>query len=285
MRGFLALVGLLAATTAAENSICADGLYMIAARGSTEPAEARKGYFPANSGSAGYVAQLIADKISGSKIAGVKYPATLKNPPYVQSEDDGAATMLQMAKEYHTSCPNSKMALIGYSQGAQVVSDVLCGGAGGMFNNDPPLSPAIVKENIVAAVLFGDPTHIANTSYDRGTSIHNGMFPRKNTTVCQQYDNIVASWCDKGDKYCDSGKGKKGLLIHESYLGIYNSTMVDYVVEKWKNATTTGTSTGSPTSSTTSSPSPSTGMASGLTSDQSFFLAWPLLLLCCGLLF
>lgn len=114
MRGFLAAVSLLATATAAKSSICADGLYMIAARGSLEPAQAKPGVFPAYSGSAGYVAELIADKIAGSKIAGVKYPATMTN--YVKSEGDGAATMLQMAKEYHASCPTSKMTLIGYSQ-------------------------------------------------------------------------------------------------------------------------------------------------------------------------
>ncbi|KAJ5601415.1 hypothetical protein N7510_010949 [Penicillium lagena] len=228
MRGFPVIVSLVAAVAAATNSSCADGLYMIVARGTLEPKIASpQGYFPADTGSPGYVAQLIAAKIKGSKIAGVKYPASMQDPSYAKSEDDGAATMLQMAKEYHSSCPSSKMALLGYSQ----------------------------------------------------------IFPRHNITVCERYDDIMASWCDKGDKYCDSGKGQDGTIIHGSYLGIYNSTMVDFVVERWQKSTTTGTSTGSPTSSATSSPSPSTGTASGLTADQSFFMVWPLLLLSCGLFF
>jgi hypothetical protein len=34
--------------------------------------------------------------------------------------------------------------------------------------------------------LFGDPTHIANTTYDRGTSVHNGVsinLEAKSTTI------------------------------------------------------------------------------------------------------
>ncbi|KAJ5201463.1 uncharacterized protein N7498_006126 [Penicillium cinerascens] len=176
MRGFLVTIGLFAAAIAAKSSNCADGLYMIVARGSGEPAAASpKGLFPKNSASAGYLAQLIAAQINGSEIMGVEYPATEDNPPYQQSESDGATAMLQLVNEYHSSCPDSKMALLGYSQGAQVVSDVVCGGLGGIFNHDAPLSPELVKNSIVAIVLWGDPTHIANTTYDRGTSVHDGV--------------------------------------------------------------------------------------------------------------
>ena len=117
MRGILLTVGLFAAATAAKSSNCTDGLYMIVARGSGEPAAANpNGLYPKNTGSAGYLANLIAAQINGSEIMGVEYPATLENPPYQQSENDGAAAMLQLVNEYHSSCPGSKMALLGYSQ-------------------------------------------------------------------------------------------------------------------------------------------------------------------------
>lgn len=118
MRGILITASLLAVATAATNSNCTDGLYMIVARGTEEPkAAGPNGEFPAYSGSPGYVAELIAGKIKDSKIMGVEYPASeesLKN--YVDSENDGAAAMLKLANEYHSSCPDSKMALLGYSQ-------------------------------------------------------------------------------------------------------------------------------------------------------------------------
>jgi hypothetical protein len=115
MRGFLLTIGFLAVATATKNPNCADGLYMIVARGTTEPAAASKeGLYPENSGSPGYVAQLIAAQIKGSRIMGVEYPATLNE--YIQSENEGANVMLQLANEYHSSCRGSKMALLGYSQ-------------------------------------------------------------------------------------------------------------------------------------------------------------------------
>lgn len=115
MRGILLTVGFLAVATATKNPNCTDGLYMIVARGTGEPAAASKdGLYPENSGSPGYLAQLIAAQIKDSKIMGVDYPATLND--YVQSENDGANVMLQLANEYHSSCPGSKMALLGYSQ-------------------------------------------------------------------------------------------------------------------------------------------------------------------------
>ncbi|CAI7606693.1 unnamed protein product [Penicillium pancosmium] len=292
MRGILLAIGSLAVATATKNPNCTDGLYMIVARGTAEPAAASKdGLYPENSGSPGYLAKLIAAQIKDSSIMGVEYAATLND--YVHSENDGASVMLQLANEYHSSCPGSKIALLGYSQGAQVVSDVLCGGAGGDFNHNAPLSPDVVKNSVIAAVLFGDPTHIANTTYDRGTSVHNGTFPRTNNTVCMQYTDRMASWCDKGDKFCDAGHVD---AVHGLYLQRYNSTMVQYVVERWQNLTTssatatatstssrtsggsTGTQAASPTNSESSRPS--TGTASGLT-----LLGWPPILLFCGLFF
>lgn len=121
MRGLLLTLGFLAVATATKNTNCTEGLYMIVARGSDEPAAASKsGLFPANSGSPGYLAQLIAAQIKGSKIMGVEYPATLNN--YIPSENEGANVMLQLANDYHSSCPGSKMALLGYSQ----VCDKVC---------------------------------------------------------------------------------------------------------------------------------------------------------------
>lgn len=115
MRGILLTLGFLAVATATKNTNCTDGLYMIVARGSEEQAAASKsGLFPANSGSPGYLAQLIAAQIKDSKIMGVEYPATLNN--YIPSENEGANVMLQLANDYHSSCPGSKMALLGYSQ-------------------------------------------------------------------------------------------------------------------------------------------------------------------------
>ncbi|KAJ5615419.1 hypothetical protein N7537_000533 [Penicillium hordei] len=211
MCGLLLTFGFLAVATATIDPDCTDGLYMIVARGSEEQAAASKnGLFPANSGSPGYLAQLIAARIKDSKVVGVEYPATLDD--YIPSENEGANVMLRLANEYHAPCPDSKMALLGYSQICREYAQA-----------DASL--------VIAAVLFGDPTHIANTTYNRGTSVHNRILARTNNTVCREYSDRMASWCDKGDEFCDAGHVDG---VHELYLQRYNSTMVKYVVERWR---------------------------------------------------
>lgn len=128
MRGFLTItVGVwVAFATAAKysNATCATGLYILCARGSGEPAISAKGQYPDNTGSPGTLALEVAKQVQGSVIAGVIYPATdpiaatgdVDLSVYYPSEDAGAQAILEQMGEYHSSCPSSKIALIGYSQ-------------------------------------------------------------------------------------------------------------------------------------------------------------------------
>lgn len=179
MRGvFVPVIGALAATAtaASSNTTCAEGLYILCARGSGEPAVAPKaGTYPDNTGSPGVLALQVAQQIKGTIIAGVIYPATdptatgaLNLTAYELSENTGAKSIVEEVNQYHSACPDSKIALIGYSQvrptcqdsiqevtdanirrlqGAQVIQDALCGGTGGDFNSDAPLSPDLVEKN------------------------------------------------------------------------------------------------------------------------------------------
>ncbi|KIW36239.1 uncharacterized protein PV06_11486 [Exophiala oligosperma] len=248
MRGvFVPVIGALAATAtaASSNTTCAEGLYILCARGSGEPAVAPKaGTYPDNTGSPGVLALQVAQQIKGTIIAGVIYPATdptatgaLNLTAYELSENTGAKSIVEEVNQYHSACPDSKIALIGYSQGAQVIQDALCGGTGGDFNSDAPLSPDLVEKNVIAIALIADPTHIANTTYDHGTGVHDGVFPRKNTTVCNQYSGLMGSWCGRGDRYCDSGNND---TIHNLAPLTYDTDVVQFVVEKWQNSTSQG---------------------------------------------
>ena len=78
---------------------------MIIARASTEaPGE----------GAIGAVATMVKNAIPGSDSEAVDYPATLTD--YQNSEASGVAGMQKSVTEYATRCPNSKIALMGYSQ-------------------------------------------------------------------------------------------------------------------------------------------------------------------------
>lgn len=101
----LTLTAATAVLAANKKAGCYDGLYMIVARGSNEPA---------GTGVTGNVTALIADRIRDSNVLGLDYPATFDN--YIPSEEKGAAAMKAAVIAYHAKCPEGKMALFGYSQ-------------------------------------------------------------------------------------------------------------------------------------------------------------------------
>lgn len=104
---------LLATSASAQSSndngdiTCADGLYMIVARGTTEDA---------GPGSMGVLADDVADRVEDSEVVGLDYPATLSDPAYVDSVVDGGRAMKEAVENYHDACPDGKIAVLGYSQ-------------------------------------------------------------------------------------------------------------------------------------------------------------------------
>ncbi|KAJ0287285.1 hypothetical protein COL940_002493 [Colletotrichum noveboracense] len=236
-----AIAGLFAASAAAQNSTstCASGVHLIVARGSNEPAGV---------GRIGSVANGVVAAIPGSQIEPLDYPATFDN--YSISVEDGDIAMNLALTAYSSRCPDSKVALLGYSQGAQVTGDTLCGSvdedAGEAldleFNHTAPIASSIVDQSVIAVVLFGDPTHTANSTWNRGTSTRDG-----------QYASKIASWCDTGDVYCDIGNNTK---VHGSYFANYTDDAVEFVVAQFNASKTNSTSP-------SATPTPSTVPASG----------------------
>ncbi|KHN98641.1 Cutinase [Metarhizium album ARSEF 1941] len=249
MKHLLAPVALLAARATFPDAEagddvkgCAQGLYMITVRGTGE--EQGIGVFGS------LIGREVAKQIKGSKVVALEYPATLADPLYPYSVGNGTKDLTELLQEHQTSCPDGKVAILGYSQGAQVTLDTLCGTDEVGFQATAPIPSDAVK-NVVAITVFGDPTHIANVSYDRGTSKNNGLFPRKNSANCEKYASKMASWCDTGDVYCDLGDDR---AVHGQYIEKYGREIIQFIVDKYKgksgdNSTsvTTGVPTGAPT--------------------------------------
>lgn len=80
---------------------------------------------PQGEGIIGSVASAVKRRIPGSDSVAVVYPATLYS--YTTSQAAGARAMSQMVSSYTASCPDTKIVLMGYSQGAHVVGDTLVG--------------------------------------------------------------------------------------------------------------------------------------------------------------
>lgn len=162
----LAAAGLAAAQDTTTSQNCTDGLYMLVARATGEDP---------GTGRVGVVARNISSSIPNSIIQPIAYPATFAN--YTSSETAGVDAMTAAIKDRVAACPQGKIALLGFSQGAQVSADAVCGrddGTGTAFPETPELG-AEYAENIVAVVMFGDPSHSVNATFNQGNSTRNGV--------------------------------------------------------------------------------------------------------------
>lgn len=110
-----------------------DDVHFFLARGNNEPYPGRQ-------------AALVAATCSGLSSCGYEdliYSALYTDLSCQTTYDGAIAGHVQMAA-YAASCPSSKLILAGYSQGAQIVTDILGGGGGVSFNGCiQPNTPAL----------------------------------------------------------------------------------------------------------------------------------------------
>jgi hypothetical protein len=101
---------------------CYSGVYVVVARGTFE--------FLEGGGNASYgfqapVVKAILAKIPHSQAVVVQYP---ENTDVSKSVPVGVADAQRLITNYHAVCPNNKIVLMGYSQGAIVSGSALAGG-------------------------------------------------------------------------------------------------------------------------------------------------------------
>jgi acetylxylan esterase len=117
---------------------CVEGLYMIVARGSNEPE---------GEGRLIAIVHTVMGRIRGSDSLGLDYPATIDDPNYFESVAEGGKAMKSAVEEYHEACPEGRMAVLGYSQGAHISMDALCGGGVAGFEDLTPLPLDLVESS------------------------------------------------------------------------------------------------------------------------------------------
>jgi hypothetical protein len=205
---------------AASGSGCA-AVSIITARASTEAA------------GEGVTGQLVTAIVNASNQtvsrASVSYPATLQN--YASSSLQGIQALTSQLTTLVNNCPNTKVVLLGYSQGAHVVLDVLGGGQGGSLGTATAPISSSIGSHVTAVATFGDPRHVTGQSFDLGTSTRNGQFPRSSTqlNVLKGYASRIQAYCDSNDEFCDSGNS---LQVHLTYLNRYQTQAQNFVLGK-----------------------------------------------------
>lgn len=192
------------------------GVHIIVARGSTEPY---------GLGSLGALAGQLQAAIPGSDAVGVDWPALLT--PYQWSVDNGTATLTQQIKDYVAQCPRSRIVLLGYSQGAQVVMNSLCGADATGFTSSERL-PKHLWKHIARVLVYADLGHLVDKEYDMGTATLDGIFPRLKPDSCYPFRGRIRSYCDYNDPYCASGSD---LNVHFGYFNKYDNDAAQWLIE------------------------------------------------------
>ncbi|KAH8197455.1 hypothetical protein TruAng_008386 [Truncatella angustata] len=218
-----------------DNDNCPTGVHIVGVRGTLE----KPGF--------GALQEIVDDllkELPGSDSFPIDYPASgivvdpetnetqYRFAQYSASKNEGYNALALEIKEFANKCPETGIVLMGYSQGAHVVGDSLCGVRPGLFWPHFPI-PSEYLESVRAIIQLGDPTNTRNLAWHAGNSTKGGIFPRQTFAQCKHFGDIWRSYCDKDDFFCDRGNS---ITVHMGYVERYKEDIVDFIVKKVKQA-------------------------------------------------
>ncbi|KXS94292.1 hypothetical protein AC578_6797 [Pseudocercospora eumusae] len=177
-------------------------------------------------------------------------------PSVLTGENNG----LNQIQSYYARCPDTKLVVSGYSEGANIIGDILAGGTCGAFNALDQNSGASC--NIAAALLFGDPQHLPNQPYNvlNGTAgVGGGGRTEAQAQILESYTPRLRSYCQYDDLVCAPGLGADTVEAHTNYFEYYSEDAASWVAGLVKSF-----QKGQYCSSTTTSSTVSTAAASSL---------------------
>ncbi|KAI0906241.1 putative acetylxylan esterase 2 precursor [Ustulina deusta] len=198
---------------------CVSGLYMIAARGSTEaPGE----------GPLVQITNAVKARVPNSASVAVDYPASIYDDgTYPVSVYEGISDTISKVHDYVAACgSSSKIVLLGFSQGGNVMTDAL---AGGVLKPDP-LTSAYTKY-IRAVVTFGDPTFTVGQGFDVGNATKSGIFSRggDSLNLLKTFSSVLRMYCMVHDTICATGDS---LDVHSAEVPTFASAATNFIVSK-----------------------------------------------------
>jgi hypothetical protein len=185
-------------------------------------------YGPGNYGMgqavSGVVGFLQADGTLPVHAEALRYPASAypsqggSDAWYNESLNQGVAALRGEIESIAASCPGTDIQLVGYSQGANVVGNVLA---------DPASLSTRAKRQLNGAVLFGDPTYRPGEEWDAaGNGTGHGWFTREagrfnswsrpSANASSGYVNMVKSYCVTNDLFCQTNTSMDAHLSYNS---------------------------------------------------------------------
>ncbi|KAF5531739.1 acetylxylan esterase 2 [Fusarium napiforme] len=232
---------LLLIATATVNAIgirddCKD-VHIFLAKGNNEPYPGRQGK----------LAGAICSGLKSCDYEDIQFQNALEDP-FCNSVTEGVKNGIKQITAYNKKCPDSKLVVSGYSQGGQVVGDILGGGGGVFFQNcvEPDLQGLNPKtlpgSKIVAAMVFGDTRHTKDQPYNvLSGKGKDGLFPRPAGMLenLASYGDVFRNYCVETDPICAKGDEVE---THLNYFDVFTDDAAAWVKERvGKDSTTTTT--------------------------------------------
>ncbi|GJF16590.1 cutinase [Mycolicibacterium cyprinidarum] len=193
-------------TRTASAAPCPD-VEVVFARGTGEP----PGVGPTGQAFVDALRARVADKSVG--VYPVNYPASSDWPTGSEGIRDAGVHVVSMA----AACPETKMVLGGYSQGAAVMGFVTS--AAVPDGVDPatvpkPLQPE-VADNVAAVVLFGKPNARAMNLLGEPQVVIGPLYQEKTIQLCVENDPICSDGLEFAahDRYVENGTIDQGAVF------------------------------------------------------------------------
>ncbi|OQE07188.1 hypothetical protein PENVUL_c014G06394 [Penicillium vulpinum] len=168
------------------------------------------------------LSDLILQQIPGSTTLGLPYDHVNVSTDIakLRTVHDGAVLMQQYVQEYSESCPQTKIVVVGYSMGAVLMMDSICGTSEIGFVFVSPIAP-FYNSIIIAAIAYGDITYVPGMPWN--------VLPRMNSALCEPFASSIHSYCDYGDAQCCSPYPEDNNAAHHGYVSKYNQDVVDFI--------------------------------------------------------
>ncbi|AEO67461.1 d6ba6dd3-247f-404f-b3bc-6f6234169548 [Thermothielavioides terrestris] len=206
---------------------------------------ARETTAPPGYGTAGTVVNLILQAYPGATAEAINYPAcggqaSCGGVQYGDSARQGTAAVATAVNNFYQQCPTTQLVLVGYSQGAQIMDNAVCGGpdnGAGITTTASPISAGALAQ-IKAVIEMGSPRFVAGLPYDVGTCTAQGFDARPSGYVCGgNQGSKIQSYCDSTDPYCCTGNDANS---HQQYANKYGQQALAFIESKLGSSSSGG---------------------------------------------
>jgi acetylxylan esterase len=213
----------------------------------------------------------------------------------------GISAVASAVNAFHTQCPDTKLVLVGYSQGGQIIDNAFCGGPDDTngYTDSAPAIESSAMEAISAVIEMGSPRFVGGIAYGVGTCTAGGFSARPSgytcsvcfrfppmascwdhnlhqlptpidhreihaNDLCQQSSAKMQSYCDSTDPYCCNGSDA---ATHQGYGTEYGQDALTFIKSKLDSAASSGAATTQASGAANGTTSATDASASGSTAS------------------